>query len=273
MTSAMRAFVDALPAEGEFSLWFGPPSGATWCARDATRQHYAASTMKLALLIAAHRAAERGDLDLDEQVVVHGDFTSVVPAPRFRMDRDDDSDPQPWQRLGEKVSLRWLGHRAIVRSSNLATNLLLESVGVEEVQRTLDALGARDSLVTRGIEDAAAREAGHHNLVTARDLARTLQSLLAGTACSPAGCREILDVLAAQQLRDTIPAGLPPGTRVAHKSGWVDGVSHDAGIVYPADRDPFVLVVCTTAALDEQQGRELIAAAATAAWRDVTEAP
>jgi beta-lactamase class A len=266
--TAWRDFIGALPADGVFSVWYGPTGGDPWLAHAAERQHYAASTMKLALAVAAYRAADRGDLDLDEQVVVHDDFSSAVGASTFRMDRDDDSDAEPWRRLGEKVSLRWLGLRAIVRSSNLATNLLLEAVGLDEVQDTLSALGARDSVVSRGIEDSYAREQGRQNLVSARDLATTLQALVQHTACSPAACREILDVLAAQQLRDTIPAGLPPGIRVAHKSGWVTGISHDAGIVYPPDAEPFVLVICTTADLTEEAGRTLIAAGAAAAWAD-----
>ena len=104
--------------------------------------------------------------------------------------------------------------------------------------------------------------------MTAADLAQTLQALHAGQCANPASCQEILAVLAAQQVNDAIPVGLPAGTRVAHKSGWVDGISHDAGIVYPGDADPFVFVMCTTSSLDEQSGLDLIAAGAAAAWAD-----
>jgi beta-lactamase class A len=265
----LHAFVESLPRAGTFSLWCGPVAGDAWLAHHADERHYAASTMKVALVIAAYRQADAGALDLDQMVEVHDDFASAVDAPRYTMDRDEDSDPEPWRRLGEKVSLRWLGLRALVRSSNLATNVLLEHVGVPAVQEALQDLGTQGSTVERGIEDAAARSAGLQNLVTASDLARTLQALAAETAASPRACRDILDVLAAQQLRDTIPAQLPPRTRVAHKSGWVDGISHDAGIVYPPEREPFVFVMCTTSDLSEDEGRQLIASGAAAAWAGV----
>jgi beta-lactamase class A len=265
----LRAFVESLPSEGTFSVWCGPVAGEAWLAHRSDEQHYAASTMKLALVIAAYRQADAGLLDLDQLVEVHEDFASVVDAPRFTMDRDEDSDPEPWRRIGEKVTLRWLGLRALVRSSNLATNLLLERVGLPAVQETLRALDAHGSTTDRGIEDAAARGAGLQNLVTASDLARTLQALVADAVASPRAGQEILDMLAAQQLRDTIPAQLPPGTRVAHKSGWVDGISHDAGIVYPSGREPFVFVMCTTSDLSEEEGRQLIARGAAAAWAGV----
>ncbi len=231
-------------------------------------QHYAASTMKLALVIAAYREAEAGCIDLDAPVTVHNTFSSAVGQTVFSLDQTDDSDPEPWRRLGEHASLRWLCYRAIVRSSNLATNLVLDIVGAKAVARTLGAVGSTDSVVARGIEDATAREAGLQNLVAAADLAGTLQALHAQTIASAMSCQEMIAVLAAQQINDAIPAGLPPGTRVAHKSGWVDGISHDAGIVFPADSAPFVFVMCTTSDLSEQQGLDLIAAGAAAAWAD-----
>ena len=266
--TALRTFVDALPDDGSFSVWCGPVFGAPWLSSRADVQHYAASTMKLALVIAAYREAEEGRLDLDAPVLVHDTFASAVGETRFSMNRGDDSDPEPWRRLGDHVSLRWLCCRAIVKSSNLATNLVLDVVGTDAVSRTLAATGATGSRVTRGIEDVAAREAGLQNLVTATDLARTLQALYAGELAATDSCAEILAVLAAQQINDAMPAGLPAGTKVAHKSGWVDGISHDAGIVYPVDGGPFVFVMCTTSTLDEQAGLDLIAAGAAAAWAD-----
>lgn len=271
MTQSLASYVDALPAEGNFSVWFGPLSGEPAYAHRADVQHYAASTMKLALVMAAFRTAETGAIDLDAPVRIHDEFASAIDGSPFSLDRDEDSDEEPWQRIGTEVALRWLCHRAIVRSSNLATNLVLEAVGTDAVAEVLAIVGAEHSMVTRGIEDSAAREAGLQNLVTATDLARTLQALYVDGVASPANRDEILAVLAAQQINDAIPVRLPPGTRVAHKSGWVEGISHDAGIVYPSPADggePFVFVMCTTSDLDEQAGLDLIAAGAAAAWED-----
>jgi beta-lactamase class A len=264
----LEQFVRELPSEGSFSVWAGPVEGPSWVAHRDHTPHYAASTMKLALVVAAYRSAEAGLLDLDDPVAVHNSFTSAAGGATFSLDETEDSDPQPWLRRGQHVALRWLAYRSIVRSSNLATNLLLDHVGTTAVGEALEAVGATDSVVSRGIEDTDAREAGLQNVVTARDLALTLQALVAGTAAGRTSCDEIVSVLAAQQINDAIPAGLPPGTRVAHKSGWVEGISHDAAIVYPDDAAPFVVVVCTTSSLDERSGLELIAAGARAAWAD-----
>jgi beta-lactamase class A len=264
----LEQYVRGLPAEGSFSIWAGPVEGPSWVTFRDRERHYAASTMKLALVIAAYRSAEAGTLDLDDTVAVHNRFTSAAGGAPFSLDPAEDSDPEPWARRGQQVALRWLAHHSIVRSSNLATNLLLDAVGASAVMAALDDVGATDSVVARGIEDADAREAGLQNLVTARDLALTLRALVTGTAAGRESCDEIVSVLAAQQINDAIPAGLPPGTRVAHKSGWVEGISHDAAIVFPDDAAPFVVVVCTTSTLDESTGLGLIASGARAAWSD-----
>jgi len=264
---ALHGFLAQVPANG-FSLWAAPLHADPEVVHDERREHYAASTMKLSLVIAAYRLADAGRLDLDQPIAVHDEFVSTTGTATFSIDRAEDSDPEPWRRVGSEVALRWLCHRAIVRSSNLATNIVLEHVGVEAVTGTLAHVGATSSLVSRGIEDAPARAAGLDNVVTAADLGVTLQALAAGTAASTAACGEILAVLAAQQVNDAIPAGLPPGTRVAHKTGEVEGVSHNAGIVYPPDAPPYVLAICTTLPLPVADRMQLIAEAARASWDD-----
>jgi beta-lactamase class A len=264
----LEGFLSRLPDRGSFSVWAGPVAGEPVVALAVNRQHYAASTIKLALVLAAYREAESGRLDLDRRVEVHNKFASAADGTPYSLDRNDDNDPRVWRRLGASVTLRWLCYRAIVSSSNLATNLVLEVVGVEAVSLTLAEAGATSSSLTRGIEDTAAREAGLSNRVTAADLAVTLQRLAGGLLLDDAGTTEVLAVLAAQQINDAIPAGLPPTTRVAHKSGWVEGVSHDAAIIFPPDARPFLFVMCTTSDLAEQASLELIAAGAAAAWAD-----
>jgi beta-lactamase class A len=153
----------------------------------------------------------------------------------------------------------------IVRSSNLATNLLLERVGRTAAADALRACGATGSALRRPIGDDAAAAAGTSNVVTAADLAAVLGAVESGRAASPAACTELCDVLAAQEYRDWIPSGLPAGVWVGSKGGWVDEVLHDAALIRPPDAPPYVLVVCTTGASD---AADLIRAVAAASWAD-----
>lgn len=247
---------------GTVSIWYGSPGHPPAYARLPDAEHYAASTIKLGLLVAAYRVADAGRLDLESLVDVHDDFASAAGG-RFRLDRGEDNDEEPWERLGGTASLRWLARRMIVRSSNLATNLLLEAVGFEAVADAFTACGATHSVLRRPIGDDVAAAAGAANLVAVRDLGELLGALAVGTCASAAPCAEMLDVLSAQEYRDGIPAGIPLGTPVASKGGWVDGVLHDAALIRPADAAPYVLVVCTTGAAD---AAALIRAVAAASW-------
>ncbi|MFJ8578781.1 serine hydrolase [Micromonospora sp. NPDC093277] len=246
----LDAHLDKVP--GTVSAYVGRLGARPTWTRLPDATHYAASTMKAAVLVALYRAAEAGRLDLDDPVPVHNDFDSAAPgAPRFANDRDYDNDDAVWARVDGTAPLRWLAERMIIRSSNLATNIVIGHVGLPAVAEAWALAGARHSATGRGIEDYAAREAGIDNLVTAADLAALLGELALGARrpgplASPAGCASMLDVLFAQEHREDLAAGLPEGTRIAHKNGWVRGLRHGAGVVFPADAPPYTVVVCTT---------------------------
>lgn len=246
----LDAHLDKVP--GTISAYVGRPDAPPTWTRHPDAAHYAASTMKVAVLAALHRAAEAGTLDLDAPVPVVNEFDSAQPgAPRFSCAQHYDNDDAVWDRLGGTASLRWLADRMIVRSSNLATNLVIGHVGLPAVAEVWARTGARTSVTGRGIEDFAAREAGITNTVTAADLAALLGALATGAdtpglLASPAGCTAMLDVLLAQEHGEDLAAGLPEGTRIAHKSGWVSGVRHGAGLVLPDDAPPYLIIVCTT---------------------------
>jgi beta-lactamase class A len=248
---------DDLRVPPTVSVWLGEPGRPPTYTHAADRTHYAASTMKLPLLVAAHRRHDRGELDLDTEVAVHNEHRSAYDGSPFALDQDDDQDDETWAQVGSTVTRRELARRAIGRSGNLATDLLLEHVGTAEVAAVLRDAGCSPATVLqRGIGDFAARDAGLDNLVTAADLARVIGSV------TPA----VEAVLAGQEHRDQIPAGLPEGTYVANKTGWVDGVAHDVALVRPEGHPAYVLVVLTTLAVPEEQANALIASVSAAVW-------
>jgi beta-lactamase class A len=268
LADTVETLVRAMPPESLVSVWVGTLDGVPVYARDDGATHYAASTMKLPLLVAAYRRHERGEIDLDAEVPVHNAFRSAFDGSAFAIDPSEDQDPETWSRIGRTMSLSRLARQATVQSGNLATNLLLETVGAAEVAAVLaDAGCSPRTRLPRGIEDAAARRAGLDNLVTAADLARVLCGVGGRRLAGPAACRDVEEVLAAQQHRQQVPAGLPDGTYVAHKTGWVDGVAHDVALVRPDHAPPYVVAVCTTAPAHEDRLYALNAAISAAVWR------
>ena len=253
----------------EAAVWIEDLGTGTTFAVAETVTYHPASTMKLPVMVALVRAAEAGALALDDRVILENRFRSIVDGSPYALIREEDSDPALYDRVGAPISLRELNHRMIVRSSNLATNALIERLGADSVTRVAAALGADGVIVRRGVEDAKAFAAGRNNATTARGLGRLLAAIERGTAASAAGTALMRTTLLAQEFNDEIPAGLPAGTPVAHKTGWITGQTHDAAIVYPPGRAPFVLVVLTRGIPDRATAQRLIADLAGLAWSQV----
>src|SRR5690606_6667087 len=115
-------------------------------------------------------------------------------------------------------------------------------------------LGAQDIMVLRGVEDIEAYEAGLSNTTTAYDLLLLFEKLAEGNYISEAANEEMLAILLQQQFNDIIPALLPEGTQVAHKTGSITGVQHDSGLVLLPDGRKYVLVLLSDELEDPKQG-------------------
>ena len=231
--------------------------------RLAERPFHAASTMKVPVMIEAFRQVEAGRLAWDAPVRVENRFRSIVDGSAYRI--EDDTDDALYALLGEALPVRDLVERAITTSSNLATNLLIDLVTADSVQATVDALGAGGMRVLRGVEDLQAFRAGLSNETTAAALATLLVALRDGRAVSPEASAAMLDVLDDQRFDEMIPAGLLPGTRVAHKTGWITRIHHDAAVVYPEGAPPYVLVVLIEGVDDREVSAGIGAAISRAA--------
>jgi len=210
---------------------------------DADVRLHAASTMKVPVMIQVFRDAETGRLALDDTVAVKNEFGSIADGSLYELDRADDSDSTLYERIGRPTTVRELLDLMITVSSNLATNILMELVDPGRVTATMRQLGADSIQVLRGVEDQKAYEAGLNNTTTARDLGVILAAIAEHRAAGEAACRAMEEVLARQRFNEGIPGGLPPGTRVAHKTGWITGLHHDAAIVGGPGAPHYVLVV------------------------------
>lgn len=248
------------------SVWLGGLDGVPIQATNVNQQHYAASLMKVAVAVAAYRMADASELDLDAPVAIHDELDSAVPGARFRLHEDYDQDPDTWAALGGELPLREVVGRSLSHSGNLAVDLVLEIVGLERVAAVLaDAHCSPMTQITRGIEDAPAREAGLDNLITAHDMARIMGRIASRELASPAACEELELVMQAQVDREAIPVGLPADAVIANKTGEVDGVRHDAAIIRHRDHPPLVMVVLTTG-LDDDEAAWQISEVASRLW-------
>jgi beta-lactamase class A len=228
-------------------IWLGGLDGTTWWEQDADEPVLAASLMKVPVAVAACA------LDLDRRVRVHPDFDSVVPGQRFQLDESGDQDPDTWAEVGATQTLRELRRRSIVLSGNLAANLVMEQAGVAAATAVMPQ-------VRRMISDQPATDRGIVNEASARQWGELVTRVARSHP-------EVEDVMGGQTYRDGIPAGLPPGTPIANKTGWIEDHTHDMAIVRPEDGTPFALVVLTRlAGVPNEDGDVAIAEVAREAW-------
>lgn len=248
----------------EAAVAFGTLDGRVSLMIDEDTVFHAASTMKVPVMVELFRQAAAGTLSLDDRIPVVNAFRSVVDGSPYALAVSDDSDPAMYKAVGQERTYRELCDAMITVSSNLATNVLIDRLGADRVAATMSRYGAAGMVVRRGVEDGKAFAAGLNNTATARGYFAILTAIGRGEAVSPAASAEMVRILARQAFRRGIPAGLPAGIEVAHKTGTITRIHHDGGIVL-APR-PYVLVVLTRGFDDEKTSDRLIAAISSAVY-------
>jgi beta-lactamase class A len=232
---------------------------------------HAASTMKTAVLIEIYRQAKIHRLNLSDSLVLTNEFVSIADGSTFQLDPADDSETELYRHMGEKRSIRDLVYQMITVSSNVATNLLIARVGPDNVVATLHQMGLDEVHVLRGVEDNKAFHKGLNNTVTAAGLELLFEKMAKGKLVSRQASEEMIDILLNQQFNEIIPAGVPPGIKVAHKTGWIKGVNHDSGIVFLKDGRKYVLVLLSKDVTDEKAGIRAMAAVSALIYQYVTQ--
>jgi beta-lactamase class A len=211
----------------------------------AERWFHAASTIKLAVLLGTFGAIHRGRLVPQSRLHVRNRFRSAHDGSSFRILSERDADSEVQSAIGKTMRVSELARNMIIRSSNLATNLLLDLLGIGFLQHVLDDQQITGIDLRRGVEDELAFEHNINNRVTADGLVHLLRLIAEERAFSPELSRSMLDILHDQEFRSGIPAGLPAHARVAHKTGEISTIAHDAGIVYLPKRKPYVVAILT----------------------------
>jgi len=204
-----------------------------------------ASTMKVPVMMEVFRQAEAGLLSLDERLEIYNSFTSIADGSKFSLDEADDSELSLYQRIGESETILELTRLMIVRSSNLASNLLMDKVTTARVDAIVKEYGLENMSIIRELEDKKALSLNMNNAACARSSTQMMRMIAEGKVVSKKACDEMIRIMLGQEFNESIPALLPNEVKVAHKTGWSGEFFHDIGIVYPPNRKPYILSLFT----------------------------
>jgi beta-lactamase class A len=251
----------------EVAVAFKTLDGRSQVLIDADKPFHAASTMKVPVMIELFKQAKAGRLSLDDSLAIRNEFRSIVDGSPYSLSAGDDSDTVVYAEIGKTMTLRQLCDAMITVSSNFAANLLIDKLGATTIDATTKSLGADGMRVLRGVEDQKAFDKGLNNSTTARALLVLFERLAQHTAVGAQADAEMIDVLKRQAFNDAIPAGLPPGTLVAHKTGNITRIHHDAGIVFGPR--PYVVVLLVRGIQEQKESAALMARLARAIYQSV----
>lgn len=242
LESQIKERLEAL--SGDFAVAFTNLSDTSETILINEREMFhAASTMKTPVMIELYKQAEAGEFSLNDSILVKNEFRSIVDSSIYQMSVDEDSEGELYDLIGKKRTISDLMYDMITMSSNLATNILIEKVNAEKVTETMRSYGADSILVLRGVEDIKAFEQGLSNRTTAYDEMKIYSKIGNGEAVSEEASAQMIEILKGQKFNEMIPALLPDGVQVAHKTGWITGVNHDSGIVILPSGERYVLVM------------------------------
>ena len=229
---------------------------------------HAASTMKVPVMMEVYRQVESGKLKLGQKILVKNEFTSIFDGSKYSQTKEDDSDQELYDQIGKKVALSFLLERMINRSSNLATNIIIEIVDAKNVMALMEKIGAKDMTVLRGVEDNKAYDAGMNNTTSARALALCLKAILDPKMFRESSRKQMFDILLSQKFKEIGESiqHTEPGLQVASKDGFITGIQHDAAIIRDRNGNDTILVILTKGVQDEKQAEEFVRVLADDIW-------
>jgi beta-lactamase class A len=232
----------AIPGKAAYS--FNHPSSGARVERAADQPFIAASVIKVPILMEAFRQAEEEGLDWN------------APLPLKEADKVGGSGVLNVLHDGLQTTVRDVAVLMTVVSDNTGTNMLLDRLGVEKVKAFLEGQGCTATRCIRKLYDWDAIRAGIHNQIAAGEITNLLTAAAEGRLVSQGADADMIGIMKKQQYREKIPHLLPKEAVTATKSGSLDEVSHDCGIVYLPDGDWFALSIFTGDLVQSEDGPE-----------------
>ena len=213
-----------------------------------------ASSIKIAVLADLYLQVQQGKLKLTDLYTVQA--SDLVP----------DSDIMGGLTPGvTRITLRDLATMMVAVSDNSATNVLIDRVGMDNVNAMLDSLGLAHTRLRRKMMDLEAAKQGRENISTPREMMTLLDAIYRGKLLDKQSTEDFFKILSTSK-DSWIPRDLPAGVKVADKPGALEGVRNDSGIVFVEGR-PYVICVMTTFLTNERDGEQAISKISLSAWR------
>lgn len=254
MEQMLREYLNAQP--GEAAVWVQDLTDGTTAIINADAVFPSASTIKLVIMACLLEKVRDGQMSLDDLVTMTPDMKTGGDGILKEL------------RSGHQFALEELLTLMIIVSDNTATNILIDRLGMEEINATANALGMKQTVLGRRMMDSQAKKLGKDNFTCARDLALVLEKIYREQCVDASMSRLMMDLLKRQQQTGRLQLYLPEDVEIAHKCGDLDYLEHDVGIVF-LPKHPYLIVVLTKDNPTNKEGRELIGIVSKIVWEQM----
>lgn len=215
---------------------------------------YAASVIKVPIMAAVFNAFDKGEFTLSDTIILK------------REDLVGGAGILQFMTPGASFTIHDIMTLMIIQSDNTATNMLIDLVGIANIQKTMKDIGLKRSSFYNKLMTVPVHIAGK-NLITAGEMATLLEKMAYGKVVSMYACEQMIDIMKKQQIRDCLPGKLPynestiigvnPEWELANKTGWVSGSRHDIGIFYVGKRKMISAVLSKD--VDDEKSQQVLA--------------
>ena len=206
-----------------------------------------ASVIKLWIMSCAYEMSEQGRLDLDSTVILKEE--DMVPGPGVPDYHSDDAEghltedmfPESgmlnYLHAGTELTVRDLIRLMILISDNTACNIMIDLLGMDNINCHIANLGCTRTILNRRLFDTRPEVRGKENMFSLSETADFFRKMYKGELVSPEASREMCALLQNQQYTYKMPFFIRQ-IPIAHKTGEDTGIENDVGIVF-SDK-PFI---------------------------------
>lgn len=212
--------------DGKVGFYFNDLKGMS-CGINENEKFIAASVIKIPVMIEVYKQIYKNKISLNDILKIN--LKDKVPS----------EGAAAYMHDGAEVTVNDLCNFMIMLSDNFATNILTNYVGMENINKTMDELGIKQTRMNRLLFDDEAEKRGLHNYITPKEIGMLLELMYKKELINESACSGMLDKLKLQQVNYKIPYLLPEDTVIAHKTGDDPGITHDCGIVY--GKHPYII--------------------------------
>jgi len=259
--------------QGDVSICFKNLNSNETTNFNENEQYNTASLMKVVVALEFLLSVERKEISENCLIELKNSFASKVDNSYFELSKENDSEKELYSKIGTGIPVMELLELMITRSSNLATNNVFNLINKDSLSQLLNNLGMHNTQIVRGVEDQKSYDAGIINFTTAADILKLFEFIHKEVSAGNKYVNKLYEILTRQEDKKIIPKLLPKNLYIAHKTGSIKSVRHNAALISDGKNVNYILVILTKNLVDIEKSIYQLAKISELFYKSVINTP